>query len=145
MSKDCGLPPSARFVGVALAKYMDKDTLRKARPGCRRLADATGYSIRTVKVALAQLEAEGWITTVRAGGLTGPRDVRATEYAGIERCSQYTVASSNGATTAPSTVQSLHRNGATTAPHLVSDLDQDLESDGSWLRDEKGYVYGVAM
>ena len=61
------LPPQARLVALVLSRYMDLDHLGDARPGNKRLAVETGYSVRSVRRWLRHLEASGWILKVFEG------------------------------------------------------------------------------
>jgi DNA-binding transcriptional ArsR family regulator len=58
-----GLPPTRKFVLVALADRCNKDTLR-CDPSIKRLCDDTGLAQRSVFRALEDLEAEGLIARV---------------------------------------------------------------------------------
>lgn len=82
---DDALLPAARVVAYALSKYMDKETLRDARPGPDRLCVDTGLSLATVKRMLKALIARGWVEQTLQGGAApgGPR--RASVYAGKTR------------------------------------------------------------
>ena len=62
------LPPTYRHVALELAEFMNYDTLCNAHPGTKRLADRTGFHVRTVQNALKRLEEAGWIVRVWQGG-----------------------------------------------------------------------------
>jgi DNA-binding MarR family transcriptional regulator len=65
------LPPLERSVLLELSWYMDFHTLGDAHPGVERLAQRTGWSVSSVKRALRELEAKGWIVRVQTGGRRG--------------------------------------------------------------------------
>jgi len=48
-------------------KYLDHSTLASAYPGVKRLARETSLGTRTVRRALAELAAAGWLVEVKRG------------------------------------------------------------------------------
>jgi DNA-binding MarR family transcriptional regulator len=73
-----GLPPTRKFVLVALAERCNKDTLR-CDPSVKRVAEDTGLAERTVFRALEDLEAGGLISRVerrRENGSTTSSEYR---------------------------------------------------------------------
>ncbi len=73
------LTPTARHAALALSLYMN-DKGGSAFPGGTRLARDTGYSIRTIRKALGELVAAGWLVEVSRGGSPAGGERKATEY-----------------------------------------------------------------
>jgi hypothetical protein len=111
------LPPTQRFVALALSRFMDLDTLASAYPGNAKLARLTGCSVRTVQRALRDLQDAGWIRCHKAGkgswaslyaGVLG--DVRESTGVVTQRRVRGVTESPHPSTTTPRT------EGAITAP-----------------------------
>lgn len=58
------MPPEARAVLRCLAGHRNPDTGR-CDPGAATIADETGFSVSTVKKAIRELAARGWVTVER--------------------------------------------------------------------------------
>lgn len=83
---ESGLTPSARLVGFALSTYLNERT-STAYPGGSTLAGDTGLSLRTVRRAIKEMVAHGYLTIIEQGGIKGAQRVSNTYLASIpNRC-----------------------------------------------------------
>jgi len=73
------LPAHMYPVALSLATFGSKEG-DNAHPGEHRLADAIGVTTRTVRTALAWLDANGWITRTHLGGKSGSQRGLADAY-----------------------------------------------------------------
>ncbi len=64
---DSDLAPTSRHVALTFALHLNRRD-RSAFPGAAKLADETGLHLSTVKRALADLEARGWLVCEQRGG-----------------------------------------------------------------------------
>ncbi len=69
---DSDMPPVTRHVALSLSLYMSERG-DSAFPGAERLAHDTGHHVSTVRRALKDLVAEGWLELVEAGGMKGEK------------------------------------------------------------------------
>ena len=119
------LPATAKHVALTISLYMNERG-GSAFPGGSRLARDTSLDLRTVKRALALLEAEGWLTVVHRGSCVRGGRRTANEYAASQpdRCHTTTGVTRPPVSHVHRPVSQMSSTGVTRPPHVVSDDDK---------------------